>query len=29
VLHLYGNHQGDTLYFDMAAEIAEVEGIPV
>ncbi len=29
VLYLYGNYQGDILNFDMAAEMAELEGIQV
>lgn len=29
VLHLYGNYQGDTLHFEMAAELARAEGIKV
>ncbi|MCE5254620.1 MAG: dihydroxyacetone kinase subunit DhaK [Actinomycetia bacterium] len=29
VLYLYGNYQGDIMNFDMAAEMAEVEGIRV
>jgi len=29
VLHLYGNYQGDTLHFEMAAEQARAEGIEV
>ena len=27
VLYLYGNYAGDNLNFDMAAELAEMEGI--
>jgi dihydroxyacetone kinase-like protein len=29
VLYLYGNYAGDIMNFDMAAEVAEEEGIPV
>jgi len=29
VLYLYGNYQGDILSFDIAAEMAALEGIPV
>ena len=29
VLYLYGNYSGDTMNFDMASEMAEVEGITV
>jgi dihydroxyacetone kinase len=29
VLYLYGNYGGDVLNFDLAAELAEAEGIPV
>ena len=29
VLHLYGNYSGDTMNFDMAAEMAEMEGLTV
>lgn len=29
ILYLYGNYQGDTLNFDMAAEMARLEGIQV
>lgn len=29
VLYLYGNYMGDRMNFDMAAEMAEMEGIPV
>ncbi|HHY45782.1 MAG TPA: dihydroxyacetone kinase subunit DhaK [Firmicutes bacterium] len=29
VLYSYGNYQGDIMNFDMAAEMAEMEGIPV
>ncbi len=29
VLYLYGNYQGDIMNFDMAAEMAQMEGIPV
>jgi dihydroxyacetone kinase-like protein len=29
VLYLYGNYSGDTMNFDMAAEMADMEGIPV
>jgi phosphoenolpyruvate---glycerone phosphotransferase subunit DhaK len=29
ILYLYGNYQGDSLNFDMAAEMAELEGIRV
>lgn len=29
VLYLYGNYQGDIMNFDMAAEMAELEGITV
>jgi dihydroxyacetone kinase-like protein len=29
VLYLYGNYQGDIMNFDMAAEMAALEGIPV
>lgn len=29
VIYLYGNYAGDCINFDMAAELAEMEGIPV
>lgn len=29
VVYIYGNYYGDTMNFDMAAEMAELEGIPV
>ena len=29
VLYLFGNYSGDTMNFEMAAEMAEAEGIPV
>ncbi len=29
VLYLYGNYSGDTMNFDMASEMADVDGIPV
>jgi dihydroxyacetone kinase-like protein len=29
VLHLFGNYGGDVLNFEIAAELAEVEGIPI
>ena len=29
VLYLYGNYSGDTMNFDMASEMADMEGIPV
>jgi len=29
VLYLYGNYQGDIMNFDMAADMAALEGIPV
>jgi dihydroxyacetone kinase-like protein len=29
VLHLFGNYQGDIMNFEMAAEMAALEGIPV
>ena len=29
VLYLFGNYQGDIMNFEMAAEMAEMEGIPV
>ncbi len=29
VLYLFGNYQGDIMNFEMAAEMAEIEGIPV